>query len=101
MRRIFSSLLPAVLAAGCFSVGTPFATHEVGRIQVGATTRAQVERQFGTPWRTGREDGDETWTYGRYVYALLAPARTADLTIRFDRNGVVRSYTFSTTNPGP
>jgi hypothetical protein len=101
MRRIFSGLLSAVLVTGCFSVGTRFATHEVGRIKVGATTRGQVEQQFGQPWRTGFEDGDETWTYGRYVYSLLAPARTADLTIRFDRNGVVRSYTFSSTDPGP
>jgi hypothetical protein len=101
MRRIFTGLLAAGLAAGCFSVGTPFATHEVGRIQVGKTTRGQIEQQFGAPWRTGYEDGDETWTYGRYVYSILAPARTADLKIRFDRHGVVSSYTFSTTNPGP
>ena len=101
MQRIFSSLLLAALAAGCFSVGTPFATHRVSQIQIGVTTRDQIQQQFGSPWRTGLEDGDETWTYGRYVYTIAAPARTADLKVSFDRNGVVSSYTFSTTNPGP
>jgi outer membrane protein assembly factor BamE (lipoprotein component of BamABCDE complex) len=101
MQRMTRGLLLAVLAAGCFSVGTPFATQRVAQIQVGATTREQVRGEFGSPWRTGLEDGDETWTYGRYVYSLAAPARTADLKIRFDRHGVVSSYTFSTTNPGP
>ena len=101
MRRMLSGLLLAALVAGCFSVGTPFDSQRVSQITIGTTTRDQVRSQFGAPWRTGLEDGDQTWTYGRYVYSLLAPARTADLKIRFDHNGVVSSYTFSETNPGP
>lgn len=101
MQRWIPGFLLAALASGCFSVGAPFATDRVAQIRVGATTRDQVQREFGRPWRTGLEDGDETWTYGRYLYALGAAARTADLKIRFDHNGVVSSYTFSTTNPGP
>jgi hypothetical protein len=101
MARVVLGLWLMVFASGCFSVGTPFPTHEVSRIEIGRTTQEQVRAEFGAPWRTGLEDGDETWTYGRYVYGLGAPARTADLKIRFDRRGVVTSYTFSTTNPGP
>ena len=101
MQRWISSLLFGALVAGCFSVGTPFPSDRVAQIHIGATTRDQVRGQFGPPWRTGLEDGEETWTYGRYLYALGAPARTADLKVRFDHNGVVSSYTFSTTNPGP
>ena len=101
MHRSIRGLLLAALATGCFSVGTPFETQRVAQIQVGSTTREQIRGQFGAPWRTGLEDGDETWTYGRYMYSLLAPARTADLKIRFDRHGVVSSYTFSATNPEP
>jgi hypothetical protein len=81
-------------------VGRPFATQRVSQIQVGVTTRDQIRSEFGEPWRTGLEDGDETWTYGRYVYSIGA-ARTADLKVRFDRRGVVQSYTFSSTDPGP
>jgi hypothetical protein len=101
MGRVLAVLLSAAFAAGCFSVGSPFPTHRVPQLEIGKTTRDQVRSDFGDPWRTGLEDGDETWTYGRYVYGLGAPARTADLKIRFDRRGVVNSYTFSSTDPGP
>lgn len=101
MARVGVILGLVVFALGCFSVGSAFPTHKVSKIQIGKTTQDQVRSDFGAPWRTGLEDGDETWTYGRYVYGLGAPARTADLKIRFDRRGVVSSYTFSTTDPGP
>jgi hypothetical protein len=102
MRTWVAAVLGGWLVVACFRVGTPFPMDRIqSRIQVGQTTREEIERQFGAPWRTGYEDGDETWTYGRYVYALGAPARTADLKIRFDQRGVVASYTFSSTMPGP
>jgi hypothetical protein len=101
LRRTFAVLLFPALAAGCLSVGMPFPTERVSQIRLKATTRDQIRSQFGQPWRTGLEDGEETWTYGRYAYSLFAPARTADLKVTFDRNGVVSGYTFSTTHPGP
>jgi hypothetical protein len=100
MARIVSVFVLAALAAGCLSFGRPFPAHRVSHIEIGTTTRDQIRSEFGEPWRTGLEDGDETWTYGRYV-AGLGAARTADLKVRFDRRGVVASYTFSTTDPGP
>ena len=54
---------------------------------------------FGTPWRTGVEDGQRTWTYGHYRYALLGTTRTRDLVVRFDENDVVSSYTYNSTDP--
>ena len=47
MRRIFSSLLLAALAAGCVRVGTPFATERVSNIRIGVTTRDQIREEFG------------------------------------------------------
>ena len=85
----------------CVSVGRHFATTKVGEIQIGETTRERVEELFGPPWRTGLEDGDLTWTYGRYEYALFQPARTADLLVRFDERGIVTAFSFSSTSPEP
>jgi outer membrane protein assembly factor BamE (lipoprotein component of BamABCDE complex) len=85
---------------GCLTVGREFPTHSVTQIEIGETTRDQVQRLFGSPWRTGIEDGQRTWTYGHYRYALLGPARTRDLVVRFDAEGVVSSFTFNTTMPG-
>ena len=89
----------ALLLAGCVTVGRDFPAQRVAKLEIGATTREQVREMFGSPWRTGIEDGQPTWTYGHYHYALLGNTRTRDLVVRFDAHGVVASYTFSSTDP--
>jgi hypothetical protein len=71
----------------------------VPSISIGETTRDDVRRAFGTPWRTGLEDGQRTWTYARYRYSILGAAQTRDLVVRFDEQGRVVSYTFNSTYP--
>ena len=88
-------LLGSVL--GCATVGAKFPVEPVDQIVIGQTTRADVQRMFGNPWRIGVDDGDTTWTYGHYRYKLFGRAKTRDLVVRFDANGVVSSYTFNTT----
>ncbi|MFI5217173.1 MAG: outer membrane protein assembly factor BamE [Candidatus Limnocylindria bacterium] len=85
--------------AGCVTVGEDFPAKRVAKLEIGATTRTQVKELFGSPWRTGVEDGQLTWTYGHYHYALLGNTRTRDLVVRFDEHDVVASYTFSSTDP--
>jgi len=87
------------LLAGCVTVGRDFPAQRVAKLEIGATTREQVRALFGTPWRTGVEDGQPTWTYGHYHYALLGDTRTRDLVVRFDAHDVVASYTFNSTDP--
>jgi len=70
----------------------------VSQIQIGKTTQAEIRSMFGAPWRTGVEDGQRTWTYGKYKYRLFGERSTTDLVVRFDRNNVVASYSFSTTD---
>ncbi len=95
------SLLMAgtALLAGCMTVGQDFPAQRVAKLEIGTTTREQVRDLFGSPWRTGVEDGQATWTYGHYRYALLGTTRTRDLVVRFDDRDVVASYTFSSTDP--
>ena len=99
--RFIVSLVIAgtALLAGCVTVGRDFPAQRVAKLEIGATTRVQVRELFGTPWRTGVEDGQPTWTYGHYRYALLGDARTKDLVVRFDAHDVVSSYTFNSTDP--
>ena len=66
-------------------------------IRIGETTQSEIRSMFGEPWRTGLDDGQRTWTYGRYRYGLFSEPSTTDLVIRFDSGGVVVSYSFSTT----
>lgn len=89
--------LTATQLTGCFSVGQEFAGSRVPEIKIGKTTKQEITDIFGTPWRTGMEDGRTTWTYGIYKYSLFGADDTQDLLIRFDPQGIVRSYTFSST----
>ena len=102
LRSVRSGIVIALLAfaaagLGCVSVGQEFETERVPGLEIGATSRDEVRRQLGEPWRTGIEDGLPTWTYAHYRYSLFAPAQTRDLVVRFDAQGVVRSYTFNST----
>ncbi len=99
--RLSSLLLISAISAtqltGCFTVGQEFAATRVPEIKIGQTRKQDITEMFGTPWRSGMEDGRPTWTYGIYKYALFGATDSQDLLIRFDGQGVVRSYNFSST----
>lgn len=92
-----SALLALLFVLACATVGHDFPSDRVRQVRIGETTRERVHELFGDPWRTGIEDGMPTWTYARYRYALFGDEQTKDLVLRFDELGVVRSYTFNTT----
>jgi outer membrane protein assembly factor BamE (lipoprotein component of BamABCDE complex) len=85
------------LLTGCATIGHDFAASEVKNIQIGKTTQDEIKAMFGTPWRTGVDDGRKTWTYGIYHYSLFNDARTQDLVIRFNDKDIVASFTYNTT----
>lgn len=81
--------------SGCTpTMGHPFPVQKVRQIELNKTTKEEIRQMFGPPWRTGLEDGKRTWTYGQYSTSF-----TRDLVIRFDDQGVVRSYSFSSSLP--
>jgi outer membrane protein assembly factor BamE (lipoprotein component of BamABCDE complex) len=81
----------------CAQVGKPFPEQNVLAIKKGVTTKEEVRRLFGEPWRTGYEDGQQTWTYGNYRYTVLGQKDNSDLVIRFNEKDVVSSYSYSAT----
>lgn len=91
----------SVFVIGCATVGQPYAEHKVAEIKVGETTRADIQKMFGDPWRTGSESGQQTWTYGHYRYSVFSDAQTSDLVVRYDASGRVASYTFNRTTADP
>jgi outer membrane protein assembly factor BamE (lipoprotein component of BamABCDE complex) len=93
----FSAISLAAFLSGCFTVGHNFPVDQVAAIKIGKTTQDEVKSMFGSPWRVGMEDGQRTWTYGKYRYSAFAETSTQDLVIRFNDRGVVVSFTFNTT----
>jgi len=87
----------ALLIGACATVGHDFPVERVTEIRLHQTTQDEIRGMFGEPWRTGLEDGQVTWTYGKYRYALFSQASTTDLVLRFDAEGKVVSYSFNTT----
>ena len=86
-----------LFCASCVSVGREFPVSKVPEIRIEETTRDEIRAMFGSPWRVGLDDGQQTWTYGRYRYGVFRETSTQDLVVRFNDRGVVASYTFNTT----
>jgi hypothetical protein len=82
---------------GCATIGEPFQFSGPEKLVVGKTTKAEVLKQYGDPFRVGFDDGDLKWTYGFYKYSLFGSSDTKDLAITFDKNGLVKDYTYSTS----
>lgn len=89
-----------LLLAGCMTVGHDFSAEKVSKIENGKTMRADIIDWFGTPWRTGIEDGLKVWTYAEYKYGATGQTMARDLVIRFADDDTVKSYSFSSTVPG-
>jgi outer membrane protein assembly factor BamE (lipoprotein component of BamABCDE complex) len=96
---IFLTIIVVLIIAitGCFTVGHDFPVDQVNAIKIGKSTQEDVRSMFGSPWRVGMEDGQRTWTYGKYRYSAFSETKTQDLVIRFDDQGKVVSFTFNTT----
>ncbi|MFH2070444.1 MAG: outer membrane protein assembly factor BamE [Elusimicrobiota bacterium] len=81
------------------TIGRNFQTLDIPRIENDKTTMNDIRKTFGEPNRKGIEDGDLTWTYLYYKLNLLGSKHTRDLYIKFDKNGVVKSFTYNTSFP--
>lgn len=84
-----------LMSAGCATMGHEFPAGQVQTIRIGETTQNDIYTTFGTPWRTGIENGLKTWTYGNYQYNAFTESETEDLVIKFDKRGVVSSFTYN------
>jgi len=89
-------LLSCGLSA-CVSLGRQFDTGAVKGIVEGRTTQSEIETTFGSPFRTGLDSGDTTWTYINYSFGLFSRQKAVDLVVRFNADGTVKSYTFNST----
>ena len=93
---VASSLLSFLVLPGCLTVGDEFSS-QVNWITKDQTSRKQIEAKMGTPFRTGYDTGLLTYTYAFYRYSVFRPARTKDLTVRFNQDGTVQSYSFASS----
>jgi hypothetical protein len=100
MRRLTAlALVVLAFVAGCsLKLGHTFPSPVPASIVIGTTDKAALERAFGPPYQVGVDSGDPTW---RWFYAerRAGSELTKDLQVRFNANGTVKSYSFSSNFP--
>ena len=93
-------LVALALLAGCISVrfGRDFPSPEPKWIVASKTDRYGLVQMFGEPYQAGIDNGDTTWRwfYGRRDAGVEV---SKDLTVRFNADGIVKSYSFTSNFP--
>jgi SmpA / OmlA family len=87
--------LLALVMLGCFTVGRNFASAPVTQIEKGVTTKTEIKQWFGDQFRTGLDDGYESWTYIYSSWTGFSQTNSKDLYIIFNKDGTVRSYAYN------
>jgi outer membrane protein assembly factor BamE (lipoprotein component of BamABCDE complex) len=98
-RRIVPALLLSIVfLSACVTVGWDFPADRVKEVENGKTTKAELLDMFGPPYQQGLENGHQTWTYVWIKYGS-GTTTSKELHIKFDQQGMVESYSFSTSIP--
>ena len=83
----------------CAMVGTDFTTHQIGQLEEGVTTKAEVESILGEPFKEGIQNGQPIWVYEFNYYHFLGDNTSKDLVITFNDQGIVEAYQVMTNRP--
>ena len=97
---LLAALVAALLLPACagLQVGREFPSPEAAQIKADVTDKARLLTLFGEPYQVGIDNGDQTW---RWFYAQRSASSTTskDLSVRFNANGTVKSYSFTSNFP--
>ena len=88
-----------LLPGGCGTAGKSFNTSKIGGIVNGTTTRSDIKKIFGEPFKTGIQNGQPIWVYEDHHYSIISNDSSKDLIIIFGPNGVVQSHQFMSSEP--
>jgi hypothetical protein len=93
-------LVAALAGTGCLSMrfGRDFPSPDRQLIVVGKTDKATLERIFGAPYQIGLDSGDPTWRWF-YGHRQSDTELSKDLSVRFNADGTVKAYAFSSNFP--
>ena len=88
-----------LLPGGCGTAGKSFDTSKVESIVNGTSTRSDIKKIFGEPFKTGIQNGQPIWVYEDHHYSIIREGISEDLIIIFSPNGIVQSYQFMSSKP--
>ena len=88
-----------LLQGGCSGTGKSFNTSKIESIVNETSTRADIKKMFGEPFKTGIQNGQPIWIYEDHYYSIIGRDTSKDLIIIFGPKGVVQSHQFMTSEP--
>ena len=88
-----------LISNGCSTVGKSFNTYKVESIVNGVTTRSDIKKMFGEPFKIGIQNGQPIWVYEDSHYSIIREETSKDLIIIFRPDGIVQSYQFMSSKP--
>jgi outer membrane protein assembly factor BamE (lipoprotein component of BamABCDE complex) len=94
---IFIGIL--LISNGCGTAGKSFDTSNAASILNGTTTRSEIKKIFGEPFKTGIQNDQPVWTYENHHYSILRDDTSEDLIIIFRSDGIVQSHQFMSSKP--
>jgi hypothetical protein len=99
-RLLALSLAALVLLAGCVSIkfGHDFPSPDRQLIVLNKTDKPALEKLFGDPYQVGVDSGDPTWRWF-YGQRNSETELSKDLSVRFNPDGTVKSYAFTSNFP--
>ena len=97
---VITPVIALVLVSGCLSLkfGREFPSPDRQLIVVGKTDKAALERIFGEPYQVGLDSGDQTWRWF-FGQREASVELSKDLSVRFNADGSVKSYAFTSNFP--
>jgi hypothetical protein len=100
LRSVALSFASLVLLAGCLSIkfGREFPSPDRQLIVLNKTDKPALERLFGDPYQVGVDSGDPTWRWF-YGQRNSETELSKDLSVRFNADGTVKSYAFTSNFP--
>jgi len=97
LTQLFSLVVFCLFLNGCATLGKDFDAGVLDDLTIEVSRKSDVKEQLGVPWRVGKENGLTVWTYGLYKYSVFRQAFAKDLVLRFDDAGILKSYSYNTT----
>ena len=103
MKHLIASVLLGLLLVlgGCGTVGKDFDTSKISKIANGTTTRAEIRKMFGEPFKMGTQNGLPVWIYEHNLYHSIKADKSKNLVVIFGSNGVVQSHQFMSSDSTP
>ncbi|MBF0314572.1 MAG: outer membrane protein assembly factor BamE [Oligoflexia bacterium] len=91
------ALLISTLFSSCATVGKNFEYNRSRELELGKTSKSDVLKLYGSPFRVGINSGALQWSYNYYTYNAFSDTQTKDLVILFDNDGKVKHYEYNSS----